>query len=73
MNVGMLWLDADQQRTLPEKVKRAADYYEHKYGKVPTLCLVNSQMLAEEMMVDSIKVQPAPNVLRHHFWVGVNG
>ena len=33
MDTGMLWYDDDRQRTLEEKVRRAADYYRHKYGQ----------------------------------------
>jgi hypothetical protein len=66
----MLWLDADSHRTIEEKVKRAADYYRQKYGSAPDLCLVNSRMLAEERQIGAVQVQPAVNVLLHHFWLG---
>jgi hypothetical protein len=70
MDVGMLWLDADTHRTIEEKVTRAADYYRQKYGSAPDLCLVNKRMLAEERQVGPVSVQPAANVLVHHFWLG---
>lgn len=71
MDVGMLWLDADRTRPLTEKVKRAAQYYEDKYGRLPTHCVVNQNMLAEEIKIDEIKVSPARTVLMNHFWLGV--
>lgn len=71
MNVGMLWLDDDKRLTIDEKVKRAADYYQNKYGRSPDMCLVNKAMLAEEMRVDNIQVRPVRYVLPNHFWVGV--
>ena len=71
MNVGMLWLDDDKKRPLAEKVARAADYYQEKYGRLPELCLVNIQMLAAEQRIGKIKVQPARTVLRDHFWLGM--
>jgi hypothetical protein len=71
MNVGMLWLDADSHRTFDEKVKRAADYYSNKYGRKPELCLVNTHMIEGEKQVGTIQVQPAKNVLPHHFWLGM--
>lgn len=71
MNVGMLWLDDDKQRTLDDKVKRAAEYYQNKYGSMPNLCLVNKTMLAEKYRVDKIDVQPARYVLPNHLWLGV--
>ena len=72
MNVGMLWLDDDRQRPLEEKVSRAADYYQEKYGRLPELCLVNPKMLAEEKKVGRVRVQPENTVLPHHFWLGMN-
>ena len=72
MNVGMLWLDADSQRTLEEKVKRAADYYADKYGQQPDLCLVNGHMLEKEVDVSGIQVRPVQNVLHNHFWLGLH-
>lgn len=70
MNVGMLWLDDDKQRPLAEKVQRAVEYYQDKYGCVATLCLVNSAALAGETAVAGVKVQGSATVLPYHFWVG---
>ena len=44
MKVGMLWVDTDRKRSLDEKVQRAAEYYQEKYGLMPDLCLVNSKV-----------------------------
>ncbi|RMH00651.1 MAG: hypothetical protein D6706_03410 [Chloroflexi bacterium] len=73
MHVGMLWLDADKGRPFEEKVLRAADYYQEKYGRFPQLCLVSDEMLKEEKQVGKIKVKPAKTVLPHHFWLGMPG
>lgn len=70
MQTGMLWLD-DSQRSLEEKVQRAATYYREKYGRVPDFCCVNSTMLAEAQTVDRIEVRPMGNILPHHLWIGV--
>lgn len=70
MNVGMLWLDDDKERPLAEKVQRAVEYYQQKYGTVPTTCLVNSSAVAAETAVVGLKVAGSPTVLPHHFWVG---
>ena len=72
MNVGMLWMGADKKRPLIEKVKRAADYYANKYGRQPTLCMVNAASLSEKMRVGSVLVEPSKTVLLHHFWLGVD-
>jgi len=73
MKVGMLWYDDDKKRTLAEKVRRAADFYQRKYGQTPTLCLVNPRMTPNGAGrgVGAIKLCAAHNVLPHHFWVGI--
>lgn len=71
MNVGMLWLDDDKQRPFEEKVKRAADHYRHKYGRLPELCRVNPTMLVNKVKVGKIEVEPMKTVLPHHFWLGM--
>ena len=71
MNIGMLWLDDDKKRPFDEKVKRAAEYYQMKYGAIPTICLVNKTMLPEKKTVDKIVVSPVSTVLPYHFWLGV--
>ena len=71
MNIGMLWLDTNQKRTFDEKVMRAAEYYEEKYGRLPDLCLVNKNVLSDEKSVGQVKVQPAKSVLPGHFWLGM--
>ncbi|MDX1614613.1 MAG: hypothetical protein R3300_09910 [Candidatus Promineifilaceae bacterium] len=71
MNVGMLWLDDERDRSLQEKVRRAAEYYQRKYGDMPQLCFVNQTAVAEGERVDQIDVVPAAYVLPHHFWLGM--
>ncbi|WP_420642268.1 hypothetical protein [Candidatus Leptofilum sp.] len=71
MNVGMLWLDDDRNRSLDEKVNRAVDYYREKYGRMPELCLVNKKVLSEEKRVGKVSVQPQAAILPHHFWLGM--
>jgi hypothetical protein len=72
MNIGMLWYDDDRQRSLEEKVRRAADYYRQKYGQSPNLCLINPQSAnGGPQAVNSIELKAAPNILPYHFWIGV--
>ena len=71
MNIGMLWLDADQVRSFDEKVSRAADYYQEKYGSFPELCFVNSKMLTEEKNIGHIAVKRIKSVQLNHFWLGM--
>lgn len=72
MNYGMLWLDDDKERPLVEKVQRAVAYYCDKYAQVPTVCLVNEQMVAAETAVAGLKVKGSQTILPHHFWLGVD-
>ena len=73
MNIGMLWHDDDPQRTLEQKLKRAADYYQSKYGQRPTTCFVNSGIVpvGQSSTVAGLRVQSARTVLPNHFWLGV--
>lgn len=71
MNEGLLWLDADKKRDLAEKVARAAARYAEKFGQRPNLCHVHPSTLDGPIELDGVRVVPAPNILKHHFWVGV--
>jgi ribosomal protein L40E len=74
MQTGMLWFDADPKRALADKVARAADRYHVKYGQRPTLCYVNEDQLNSgaslQAEVNGVRLAGAPNVLRHHLWIG---
>lgn len=71
MNIGMLWLDDDQKRTIEEKVTRAMQYYKQKYKKTPNLCFVSSNTLSEEIQVGKVAVRPAIHIQPQHFWIGL--
>jgi hypothetical protein len=73
MNVGMLWLDDDRHRSFEEKVSRAVEYYEEKYGRFPEMCLVHTGMLENATQLGKVRVEPIANVLPHHFWLGMQG
>lgn len=62
MNAGMLWFDNDPKTALTAKIERAVDYYKHKYGRDPNLCLIHPSMLPpDEIMQDEkpMAVKPA--------------
>ena len=84
MNVGMLWFDNDPRTALTVKVERAVDYYRHKYGQVPDLCLVHPSMLAESLLTCAsttgagkagkkfvVSIRPNRLVLPGHLWIGI--
>jgi hypothetical protein len=80
MEVGLLWYDSDPKRGLEDKIGQAAQRYREKYGRWPNTCYVhpqivdgggNHQVHVANRSRDEIRVLPAPNVLLHHFWLGV--
>jgi hypothetical protein len=72
MQEGLLWFDADPKRDLAEKVARAADRYRFKFGRRPNLCYVHSSMLERgSVELNGVRLVPADNVLKHHFWIGI--
>lgn len=82
MEIGLLWYDDDPHRGLEDKVERAAQRYREKYGRWPNTCFVHAPAVAHQategtqMMCGSkgpqkqVRLIPAPNILRHHYWVG---
>lgn len=77
MNTAMLWLDMHPDKTLNEKVIEAALYFRKKYGKAPTLCLVNPGVVDQQgLFVEApnqikVIVKPWKSVLPSHMWIGV--
>lgn len=69
--VGMLWFDNDPKTLLSVKIQKAVDYYKDKYGKSPTLCLVNPGMHDKTEKVGDVTVRPYRSVLPNHLWIGV--
>ena len=84
--VGMLWFDNDSKSGLNNRVERAAEYYQRKYGKTPNLCYVHPSMLpptmnagegtaeikSEPLNTNGVQVRPLTTVLPNHFWIGVS-
>jgi hypothetical protein len=72
MKTGMLWFDNDLKADLATKIAHAADYYQRKYGQMPSICFVNPTMLnggsSREM---GIEVRPNRQVLPNHLWMGL--
>ena len=73
MNTGMLWFDNDPKTTLDVKVQQAADFYRHKYGRVPDLCLVNPAILEKSQAQSGrINIRPLRAIMPGHLWIGVD-
>lgn len=71
LRVGMLWFDDTPGRPLAEKIARAAQYYEAKYGRAPDTCYIN-QAAQEPTSVSlpGIGIRAVPYILPHHLWIG---
>ncbi len=71
---GLLWFDDDPIRATSDKVARAIQRYESKYGHSPDVCYVHpAQIKDRELTVGTVKVLPAQIVLPNHFWLGLTG
>ena len=72
MEIGMLWFD-DSHLALAKKISRAVAFYDEKYGRAPTLCLVHPNTInGGEGIVAGVQVRPARTVMPGHFWIGVD-
>ena len=79
---GLLWFDDNPTRPVTDKIERAVQRYQQKYGHNPDVCYVHesetigepigAQLKEGELRVaEGVKVLPAKSVLPHHFWLGV--
>ncbi len=74
MKEGLLWFDNNPQRQLAEKINRAAHRYKARFGRRPTLCYLNTADFDDKMEeTNGVRLRVMTNVLRHHFWIGVDG
>ncbi len=72
MEIGMLWYD-DSPVGLKDRVERAADYYNEKYGRQPNLCFVHPDMLkTEEGKAKGVVIRKGKGIMPGHFWIGVD-
>lgn len=80
MNAGMLWFDNDPKTALSTKIEKAVDYYRHKYGRDPNLCLIHPSMLenpvneseaGKQPETGKVTIRPYRPVLPGHLWIGI--
>jgi hypothetical protein len=71
----MLWLD-DSAAPIADKVRKAAAFFESKYGKKATRCRINSTTagpgFASPTEVDGVKVVIDGRILTSHLWIGTD-
>ena len=74
MDIGMLWYDDDPKRTLDDKIKRAAAFYQEKYNLTAVECYVNPAALkdlGQPYHVGAILGLPRRETMLNHFWLGL--
>lgn len=73
MDWGLLWYDDTANRSLADKVVRAAAHFEKKYGRPPTICFVNPAANAERGAdrVSGIQIETLKIVMPNCLWIGV--
>ena len=72
MLTGMLWYDNTPKVDLRHKVQQAVDYYQHKYHRLPTLCLVHPGMLGPGTAdLGGLTIRAYGSLLPGHFWIGI--
>lgn len=73
MSVGMMWFDGNHRRPLHERMERAVDYYQSKYGLNPNLLFLHPATAGDESIgqLGQVEVRTSRTVLPDHFWIGV--
>lgn len=70
MKTGMLWFDNDPKADLATKIQRAAEYYQKKYGQIPTHCYVHPTMIPKDGVQTFLSLYTSRQVLPNHLWLG---
>lgn len=66
--VGVLWYDPSG--SLEERVKRAAERFAKKTGRLPNICL-HSFPDAPEQTLDGVRLEYSKTIMKNHLLVGV--
>jgi hypothetical protein len=64
---GLLWFDETKNKPIVEVILDAADRYEARMGKIPTLVLVNEYAIVEEDL--GLIIKPVKDIGHHFVWV----
>jgi hypothetical protein len=71
MTNGMIWFDNDPQRQIGDKIRLAVQFYQQKYGRVPTVCSLNPQFEGLIQSGDrSLNYEFNGELSPDHIWIG---
>lgn len=71
MRQGLLWYDDDPKHDLAAKIRAAKHAYQARHRHAANTCYVHPSALPRTRVIAGIRVVPKHNVLRHHFWIGM--
>jgi len=72
LKIGWMWFDNDESKTVEEKIEIAVQHYRERHGRFPNTCYVNQRSVTGDgFRCGKVKVVAAPNILPHHFWLGI--
>ena len=69
VKIGMLWYDNDPNTDVNQKIKKAVEYYEKKYGKKANVCYVRQADSCGQ--VDGVNIRESRALLQNHYWIGI--
>ena len=69
MKIGLLWYDDDPRKPSEQKIAKALERYQEKFGLAPDTCYVPAGVQAA---IPRLRVVPSRAVRPNHFWIGVD-
>lgn len=71
MQLGMMWFDNDNRKSLETKITEMFAYYYKKYSRTANLVVVHPTQLPENLStVNGIEVMASKSVLPNNYWIG---
>ena len=66
--IGMIWFD-NSSLPLSTKIRQAIDYYQKKYGAIPTKIMVNPKDFVE---CNEFAIEKSRSIMRNNIWLGMS-
>jgi hypothetical protein len=71
MKIGLYWYD-NSKSPLIEKLEGAVSYYKEKYGKEPTLAMVNPKDNTIGLYnCNGVIIENSKSIQINHIWIGI--